>query len=164
MADNTGERPVSDQGRGIMTLVETRNHVRKENQSRVVAIVHPGVDSAFIAWRSDFIKDCRGFALKRKIKRAKDSAESPNTVGGPHKDGFVEEIVASWVGFADGPNVTPGTQQPTTQWPIQKYLWSDFMVNPGDRVAYCVVPMTRKRIETGGRSRIGLERYRRDWR
>jgi len=125
-----------------MTLVETRNRVRKENQSRVVAIVHPGVDSAFIAWRSDFIKDCRGFALKRKIKRAKGSAESPNTVGGPDKDGFVEEIVASWVGFADGPNVAPGTRQPTTQWPIQKYLWSDFMVNPGDRVAYCVVPMT----------------------
>ena len=35
----------------------------------------------------------------------------------------------------------PGTRRSTTEWPIQKYLWSDFMVNPGDEVAYCVMPM-----------------------
>jgi len=28
-------------------------------------IVHPGVDSAFIAWRAPFIDQCRGFALVR---------------------------------------------------------------------------------------------------
>jgi phosphatidylserine/phosphatidylglycerophosphate/cardiolipin synthase-like enzyme len=107
----------------------------------VEIIVHPGVDSAFLAWRAPFIAQCRGFALKRKIKRAQDSAASPNTVGTPDAKGFVEEIVASWVGFANGPDVDPGTRKPTTEWPIQKYLWSDFMVNPGDQVAYCVVPM-----------------------
>ncbi len=42
-------------------------------------IVHPGVDSAFIAWRASFIDQCRGFALKRKVKRAPGSAVSPNT-------------------------------------------------------------------------------------
>ena len=110
-------------------------------------IVHPGVDSAFIAWRAPFIDQCRvidqcrGFALKRKIKRAPGSAVSPNTPSGPDARGFVEEIVASWVGFANGPDVDPGTRRPTTEWPIQKYLWSDFMVNPGDEVAYRVVPM-----------------------
>ena len=110
-------------------------------------IVHPGVDSAFIAWRAPFIDQCRvidqcrGFALKRKIKRAPGSAVSPNTTSGPDARGFVEEIVASWVGFANGPDVDPGTRKPTTEWPIQKYLWSDFMVNPGDEVAYRVVPM-----------------------
>ena len=94
-------------------------------------IVHPGVDSAFIAWRAPFIDQCRvidqcrGFALKRKIKRAPGSAVSPNTTSGPDARGFVEEIVASWVGFADGPDVDPGTRKPTTEWPIQKYLWSD---------------------------------------
>lgn len=30
---------------------------------------------------------------------------------------------------------------PTTTWPIQKYLWSDFAVNAGDTVCYRVVPM-----------------------
>jgi phosphatidylserine/phosphatidylglycerophosphate/cardiolipin synthase-like enzyme len=107
----------------------------------VELIVHPGVDSAFIAWRAPFIEDCRGFALKRKVKRAEGSAASPNTVGPADAKGFVEEIVASWVGFANGPTVQPGTRKPTTEWPIQKYLWSDFMVNPGDVVAYRVVPM-----------------------
>ena len=110
-------------------------------------IVHPGVDSAFIAWRAPFIDQCRvidqcrGFALKRKVKRAPGSAVSPNTTSEPDARGFVEEIVASWVGFANGPDVDPGTRKPTTEWPIQKYLWSDFMVNPGDEVAYRVVPM-----------------------
>jgi hypothetical protein len=35
-------------------------------------IVHPGVDSAFIAWRASFIDQCRGFALKQKsnVRRA----------------------------------------------------------------------------------------------
>jgi phosphatidylserine/phosphatidylglycerophosphate/cardiolipin synthase-like enzyme len=104
-------------------------------------IVHPGVDSAFIAWRAPFFDKCRGFALKRKIKRAEGSAASPHTVGGADPRGFVEETVASWVGFANEPAVQPGTRKPTTEWPIQKYLWSDFMVNPGDVVAYRVVPM-----------------------
>ena len=104
-------------------------------------IVHPGVDSAFIAWRAAFIPDCRGFALTRRVKRATGSAPSPNTTRAPDAQGFAEEIVASWVGFANGPAVDPGTRKPTTEWPIQKYLWSDFMVNPGDQVAYRVTPM-----------------------
>lgn len=104
-------------------------------------IVHPGVDSALIAWRSDFIDQCRGFALRRKIKRAAGSPQSPNTVSDVDAEGFHEEIVASWVGFADGPAVEEGTRKPTTEWPIQKYLWSDFAVNPGDVVAYKVSAM-----------------------
>lgn len=104
-------------------------------------IVHPGVDSALIAWRSDFIAQCRGFALRRKIKRAAGSPQSPNTVSDVDAEGFHEEIVASWVGFADGPPVEEGTRKPTTEWPIQKYLWSDFAVNPGDIVAYRVSAM-----------------------
>ncbi|MFG1229237.1 phospholipase D-like domain-containing protein [Xanthobacter wiegelii] len=104
-------------------------------------IVHPGVDSAFLAWRAPFIDACRGFALRRKVKRAAGSAPSPNATGSVDANGFVEEIVASWVGFADGPDVEEGTRRPTTEWPIQKYLWSDFAVSPGDEVAYRVVPM-----------------------
>ena len=53
-------------------------------------IVHPGVDSAFIAWRAPFIDQCRGFALKRKVKRAPGSAVSPNTTGETDARGFVE--------------------------------------------------------------------------
>src|SRR5215475_7922887 len=123
---------------GIATS-ETRS--RGGRPMAVKIIVHPGVDSAFIAWRSESIAQCRGFALKRRIKRAPGSAASPNATGEPDAQGFVEEVVASWVGFADGSDVEPGTRKPTTEWPIQKYLWSDFMVNPGDEVAYSVTPM-----------------------
>ena len=82
-------------------------------------IVHPGVDSAFIAWRAPFIDQCRGFALKRKVKRTAGRAVSPNKVGGPDAQGFVEEIVASWVGFANGPDVERGTQNQArpSDWP-----------------------------------------------
>lgn len=104
-------------------------------------IVHPGVDSAFIAWRAPFIDQCRGFSLYRKVKRGPGSVASPNTTSSADVEGFTEEIVASWVGFADGPDTEPGTRKPTTEWPIQKYLWSDFMVGPGDEVAYRVAPM-----------------------
>jgi phosphatidylserine/phosphatidylglycerophosphate/cardiolipin synthase-like enzyme len=107
----------------------------------VEIIVHPGVDSAIIAWRAPFIDQCRGFALYRKVKRGPGSTASPNTTSSANAQGFAEEIVASWVGFADGPDVEPGTRKPTTEWPIQKYLWSDFMVGPGDEVAYRVTPM-----------------------
>ena len=103
--------------------------------------VHAGADDAFIAWNADFITECRGFALYRRIKRAAGGTASPNTIS-TAADGTTEEIVASWVGFADGPEVEPGTRQPTTVWPIQKYLWSDFAVGAGDEVAYRVVPMT----------------------
>jgi phosphatidylserine/phosphatidylglycerophosphate/cardiolipin synthase-like enzyme len=102
-------------------------------------VVRPGVDSAFLAWRSPFIENCRGFALTRRVKRAAGSAPSPATT--EREDGFAIESVSSWVGFANGPQVEPGTRKPTTEWPIQKYVWSDFMVNPGDQVAYRITPM-----------------------
>lgn len=106
--------------------------------------VKGGADDAFIAWEADFIPECRGFALYRRVKRAKGSAASPHTVASA-ADGFAEEIVASWVGFADGPDVAEGTRRPTTIWPIQKYLWSDFAVNAGDEASYRVVPMVGSR-------------------
>jgi len=102
-------------------------------------IVRPSVDSAFVAWRAPFIANCRGFALKRRVKRAAGSARSPVTTG--HEHGFAIETVSSWVGFAKDEGADPGTRKPTTEWPIQKYVWSDFMVNPGDQVAYRVMPM-----------------------
>jgi len=101
--------------------------------------VRPGADSALIAWESPPIADCRGFALKRHIVRGEGSVASPNTVKSAGKDGVAEEIVASWVGFANGPDVAPGTRKPTIEWPIQGYMWTDHAVRPGDQVSYSVV-------------------------
>jgi len=86
-----------------------------------VEIRHNG-DDVFVAWKADgFIPDCRGFALLRK------------------REG-VEETVSTWVGF-EGQAHEEGERRASTNWPIQKYQWTDYMARPGDKVRYRVVPM-----------------------
>jgi phosphatidylserine/phosphatidylglycerophosphate/cardiolipin synthase-like enzyme len=82
-------------------------------------------DDVFIAWKPDgFIADCRGFALMRR------------------RNG-IEETVSTWVGFA-GQASEPGERRASTTWPIQKYQWTDYLANPGDKVQYRIVPMIGK--------------------
>jgi phosphatidylserine/phosphatidylglycerophosphate/cardiolipin synthase-like enzyme len=86
-----------------------------------VKLLHNG-DDVFIAWKpAGFIPDCRGFALFRR------------------RNG-VEEVVSTWVGFADEPGAN-GERRASINWPIQKYQWTDYMAAPGDRLQYRVVPM-----------------------
>jgi phosphatidylserine/phosphatidylglycerophosphate/cardiolipin synthase-like enzyme len=84
-------------------------------------VYHNG-DDVFIAWKPDgFIADCRGFALLRR------------------RNG-VEEVVSTWVGF-EGDQARDGERRASTNWPIQKYQWTDYMANAGDRLAYRVLAM-----------------------
>ena len=86
-----------------------------------VKVYHNG-DDVFIAWKpKGFIPECRGFALMR---RRND----------------VEETVTTWVGFEDQKH-KEGERRASTNWPIQKYQWTDYMANPGDRLQYRVLPM-----------------------
>ncbi len=86
-----------------------------------VRVIHNG-DDTFVAWKPNgVIKNCRGFALYRK------------------RNG-VEEVVSTWVGFK-GDVHTEGERRASTNWPIQKYQWTDYMAKPGDKVSYRVVPM-----------------------
>lgn len=86
-----------------------------------VKVYHNG-DDVFIAWKpSGFISECRGFALLRR------------------RNG-VEEVVSTWVGFEDD-DFKDGDRRASTNWPIQKYQWTDYMANPGDKVQYRVLPM-----------------------
>lgn len=79
-------------------------------------------DDVFIGWKPDgVIADCRGFALLRR------------------RNG-VEETVSTWVGFEDD-DAKVGERRASTNWPIQKYQWTDYMANPGDTLQYRVVPM-----------------------
>lgn len=55
--------------------------------------------------------------------------------------GGKDELLDTYVGFA-GQTAPPGTFQPSNVWPIQKFMWSDYMVQPGDVVQYKVVPVT----------------------
>jgi hypothetical protein len=89
-------------------------------------------DDVFVAWKPNgFIADCRGFALFR------------------HRNG-VEEIVSTWVGFEDD-DAEVGERRASTNWPIQKYQWTDYMAAPGDTLRYRVVPMVgpdKKNLKT----------------
>jgi phosphatidylserine/phosphatidylglycerophosphate/cardiolipin synthase-like enzyme len=84
--------------------------------------VHHNGDDVFIAWKpKGVIPDCRGFALLRR------------------RNG-VEEVVSTWVGFV-GQAHKEGERRASTNWPIQKYQWTDYMAHPGDRLQYRVLPM-----------------------
>ncbi|WP_063043888.1 phospholipase D-like domain-containing protein [Nocardia pseudovaccinii] len=86
-----------------------------------VSVCHNG-DDVFISWKPPGpIDDCRGFALRRRRNGA-------------------DEVVKTWVGFA-GQKHKEGERRDSTQWPIQRFQWTDYMADPGDRVAYQVVPM-----------------------
>jgi hypothetical protein len=83
-------------------------------------------DDAFVVWRYDErIPDCRGFALYRRL-RDKDP-----------------EPVRTFVPFV-GEAPQPGASKPSTEWPVQRFSWTDVMARNGDFVAYRVVPMVGK--------------------
>jgi phosphatidylserine/phosphatidylglycerophosphate/cardiolipin synthase-like enzyme len=84
-------------------------------------VYHNG-DDVFIAWKpTGIVEHCRGFALLRR------------------RNG-VEEVVSTWVGFADEDH-EEGERRASINWPIQKYQWTDYMANPGDTLQYRVIPM-----------------------
>jgi PLD-like domain len=80
-------------------------------------------DHAAVVWLPDgaaAIDDCRGFAVKR-IR------------------GGQESFLHSFVGFAQG---DPFPTADPWKWPLQRYLWWDYAVKPGDAVSYQVIPVT----------------------
>jgi phosphatidylserine/phosphatidylglycerophosphate/cardiolipin synthase-like enzyme len=89
--------------------------------------VYANCDMATIAWTTDGpIPGCRGFALERDVRGPKGDAPK----------GYVN----TWVGFKGGQH-EPGESRPSTEWPIQRYLWSDYLVSFGQEVRYRVIPM-----------------------
>ncbi len=81
-------------------------------------------DHSFVVWQPDEpIPGCLGFALKRK------------TVGSDE-----ETVLDTWVGFA-GDTAPPGTKRPSTEWPIQRLMWSDYAPERKP-VTYQAVPLT----------------------
>jgi hypothetical protein len=81
-------------------------------------------DTSTIVWETDKpIPGCRGFALERQVKGQTSAS-----------------MVPTWVGFK-GQKHQPGESKPSTVWPIQRYIWSDFLVQPGQTVCYRAIPM-----------------------
>jgi phosphatidylserine/phosphatidylglycerophosphate/cardiolipin synthase-like enzyme len=71
------------------------------------------------------ITDCRGFAVNRTL-----------TSNGTKTTAYLR----NFVGFND--TDAPPTPPDTWKWPIQRYLWWDYAVQPGDKVQYEVIPVT----------------------
>ena len=91
------------------------------NRIRVVT----NCDEATVVWESDRpIPGCRGFALEREVDGEGQSS-----------------ILDTWVGFK-GQKHKPGEHRPSTEWPIQRYIWSDYFAPLGKRVRYRAIPMT----------------------
>jgi phosphatidylserine/phosphatidylglycerophosphate/cardiolipin synthase-like enzyme len=89
--------------------------------------VYANCDDAAIVWRTDArIPDCRGFALYRQQKDAAGT--------------ITDSVVDTWVGFANDPDASSGIHKPSTTWPIQRFLWSDYFAD-GLTVRYRVGPM-----------------------
>jgi phosphatidylserine/phosphatidylglycerophosphate/cardiolipin synthase-like enzyme len=79
-------------------------------------------DDTFLVWRIEKpIPGCRGFAVYRR------------------RNGK-EEILPSYAGFANE-DWKRGDLKPSTVWPVQKFMWTDYTVMTGDEVSYRVVPM-----------------------
>jgi len=83
-------------------------------------------DHVYIAWRFDqLIPNCIGFAL---YKRANGESET------------TAEPIGNHIGFA-GQDPKPGEVRPSTDWPIQRFTWTDYDVKAGDTVSYMVIPI-----------------------
>jgi len=83
-------------------------------------------DMATIVWLAQPVVGCRGFALDRQVS----GAEGDST----------DDFVRTWVGFVGQPHAL-GESRPSTTWPIQRYIWSDYLVSQGQKVRYRVIPM-----------------------
>jgi len=94
--------------------------------------IHTNSDDAFVAWApSAFIAGCRGFLLERGRRAA---------------DGTVTvEAVDNRLGFAkDKPK--SGDHRPSSEWPFQRFNWTDHASDVGQEVRYRVVAM----VDDGG--------------
>jgi hypothetical protein len=116
---------------GSRVLANTRKRQTIQPIYRSMGVINvkafANCDMATIAWQTDkLIPNCRGFALQRQVSGASGDAG--------------DDFVRTWVGFKGGTH-QPGENEPSTIWPIQRYLWSDYLVSQGQKVRYRVIPM-----------------------
>jgi phosphatidylserine/phosphatidylglycerophosphate/cardiolipin synthase-like enzyme len=83
-------------------------------------------DDVFVAWApSEFMPGCRGFLLER--------ARATET-------GNIVEPVENRVGFKQD-NPKSGEHRPSSEWPFQRFNWTDHAVDVGNKVRYRVTAM-----------------------
>lgn len=95
-------------------------------------------DDAFLIWRAGRIDGCLGFAIQREWHRRAHPSLAPAGPAGPAGP----EYLLNRVGFQAEPSMAANPRKPSTEWPFQRYNWTDHDIGAGDRVRYRVIPMT----------------------
>lgn len=85
-------------------------------------------DDCFLAWTFPFTENCWGFAIYRKL----------TTASGKKFEGYL----LNRTGF-EGDNNPPNSTRPCTEWPFQRYTWTDHGVSGGDVVSYSICPVMK---------------------
>ena len=87
--------------------------------------VYSNSDDTLLVWKIDApIDGCRGFAIYRKVEGR----------GEP-------ELLTNRVGWDEDER----REAPSTDWPIQRFTWTDYKVRSGEIVSYRVVPIVGDR-------------------
>jgi hypothetical protein len=58
----------------------------------------------------------------------------------PQYDGTTTNGRRGTIGFK-GQKHKAHEKRPSTEWPVQRYVWSDYFIDDGDQVAYRAIPM-----------------------
>src|SRR5215217_3872332 len=97
--------------------------------------VYANEDDALLFWSIPApIERCRGFAIQRRRTDAKKRK--------------TEEFLPNRTGFENEPAPAPHEGQkaltkPSTEWPFQRFSWTDHDADTGDVVSYRVIPVLR---------------------
>jgi hypothetical protein len=100
--------------------------------------VYVNEDDALLFWSvSEVIPGCRGFAVARRRS---------------HQSGSSEDFLLNRMGYDNEPLPQPGAgagvARPSTEWPFQRFSWTDHDADTGDTVSYRVIPVIRNSADT----------------
>jgi phosphatidylserine/phosphatidylglycerophosphate/cardiolipin synthase-like enzyme len=96
--------------------------------------VYANEDDALLFWSvSQAIKKCRGFAIERRLKDPQGHEDEDFL---PNRMGFENEVVPK-------PPAGEAVTKPSTEWPFQRFSWTDHDADTGDTVSYRVIPIVR---------------------
>jgi len=101
--------------------------------------VYVNDDDALLFWRpSQPIAGCRGFAIQRRRQRAGSAVDESYL---PNRMGFATEPAINLVGKETDEADPPS--KPSSEWPFQRFSWTDHDADAGDTVSYRVIPVIR---------------------
>jgi phosphatidylserine/phosphatidylglycerophosphate/cardiolipin synthase-like enzyme len=114
--------------------------------------VYTNEDDALLFWSiAEPIAQCRGFAIARRKKDLKGKKTEDFL---PNRTGFENERVT-----ARPSEGQEAVVKPSTDWPFQRFSWTDHDANTGDNVSYRVIPVIRN---TAGQLEL-VESRASDW-